>query len=132
MVLVDTSVLISYLKGQDNNETIKFNTILERNIPYGITNHIYQELLQGARDENEFNKLKEYFSTQIFFDLQNGKKSYEDAALINIKCRKSGYTIRSTIDLIITQTAIENNLLLLHQDKDFIRIAEIIKTLKFF
>jgi predicted nucleic acid-binding protein len=60
----------------------------------------------------------------------NGNKSYQAAALISIKCRAKGLTIRSTIDLLIAQTAIENNLFLLHNDRDFTRIAGIEKNLK--
>jgi len=35
--------------------------------------------------------------------------------------------ISGTIDCLIAQTAIENNLLLLHNDSDFEKIAEVVK-----
>ena len=44
--------------------------------------------------------------------------------------QKKGITIRSTIDLIIVQTAIENKLFLLHDDKDFSQIASVTTELK--
>ena len=71
------------------------------------------ELLQGARDKSEYNILEEYLNTLPFYELQYGKQSYENAALMNIKCRENGITIRSTIDLIIAEIAIENNLYIL-------------------
>jgi len=37
---------------------------------------------------------------------------------------------RSTIDLIIAQTAIDNNLLLFHNDRDFVQISQVIPDLK--
>ncbi|HHY79050.1 MAG TPA: PIN domain nuclease [Thermoanaerobacter sp.] len=43
---------------------------------------------------------------------------------------KKGITIRSTIDLLIAQTAIENNLYLLHDDKTFSLIAQVDERLK--
>ena len=49
----------------------------------------------------------------------------------HIKCRKNGITVRSTIDLMICQTAIENELFLLHNDKDFDDIAKVYKNLKY-
>ncbi|GHT53391.1 twitching motility protein PilT [Bacteroidia bacterium] len=67
-----------------------------------------------------------------FYDLYNGRKSYENAALMYMKCRKSGITIRSTVDLIIAQTAIENNLYLLHNDNDYINIATVVPDLKLY
>jgi len=65
-----------------------------------------------------------------FYDLRYGKKSYENAALLYLNCRKAGITPRSTIDLIIAQIAIDNNLLLFHNDKNFIQISEVNSNLK--
>jgi len=64
MVLVDTSVLIGYLKGQTDNKTELLKDVLTRELPFGISSYTYQEVLQGARNEKEFETLKEYLSTQ--------------------------------------------------------------------
>jgi len=132
MILVDTSVLIDFLKGTDNESVALFEDILDKRIPYGINEFIYQEVLQGSRSISEFNKLKEYFETIPFYYLSNGKESFEKAAYINFACRISGITIRSTIDLLIAQTAIENNLYLLHKDSDFTNIAKVIPEFKIY
>jgi len=132
MILVDTSVLIDYLKGTENTAVIAFDQIIEKNIPYGINEFIYMEVLQGARSIEEFNKLKEYFETIPFYSLNSGKESYEKAAQLNFVCRRSGVTIRSAVDLLIAQTAIENDLALLHQDSDFTNMAKAIKDLKIY
>ncbi len=132
MILVDTSVLISFLKGQKNNATDKFEQILKNKIPYGINFYIYQEILQGAKNEKEFKLLKEYLGSQKFYFLKNGQKSHEDSAKLYFKCRKAGYTVKSTIDLLIVQTAIENNLSLLHNDSDYNNIAKFISELQLF
>ena len=129
MVLVDTSVLIGYFKKSDGAPYDKMDYIVDNDIPYGICNYVYQELLQGARNEKEFNLLKEYLDTIPFYHLQNGKQSYENAALMYFNCRKNGITIKSTLDLIIATIAIENNLYLLHNDSDFINISKIYKNL---
>lgn len=131
MVLVDTSVLIDYLKGKDNMPAEKFQSILDSGIPYGINSFIYQELLQGVKTEQEFHRLKEYLDTQRFYKLQGEQGSFAEAALIYLKCRKKGITISGTIDCLIAQTAIENNLLLLHNDSDFEKIARVVE-LRFF
>jgi predicted nucleic acid-binding protein len=73
---------------------------------------------------------KEYLDDLLFYNLHNGRKSYENAALMYIKCRKSGITVRSTIDLIIAQIAIENQLYLLHDDVDHIQYIESYKRTK--
>ena len=130
MILVDTSVLINFFKGIENEKVNKLTEIINNGIPFGITKHIYMELIQGSLNMKEFNQLKDYLGSQRFYDLKNGIKSYEKAALIYFKCRRKGITIRSSIDLIIIQTAIENKLFLLHDDRDFSQIARIITELK--
>ncbi len=131
MVLVDTSVFINYLKGIENFSTIKFDDIISKKIHFGINNFIYQEILQGSATEKEFKSLYKYLSNMFFYSLK-GKKSYSDAALLYYKCRKQGITIRSTIDLLTAQTAIENNLFLLHSDNDFTNIAKVTHDFKIY
>ncbi len=130
--MVDTSVLIGYLKGAENKAVLAFDKMLESSMPYGINDLIYLEVLQGARDAREYEKLQTYFETMPFYYLNHGKESYERAAHLNFVCRRSGVTVRSTIDLLIAQTAIENNLFLLHNDSDFTNMAKAVPELKIF
>jgi predicted nucleic acid-binding protein len=132
MVLVDTSVLIGYLKGLDKEPFKKFDEIIENKIPFGINSFIYQEILQGSRDKKEFNELKEYLGSLHFYELKYGNESYERAAYLYFQCRKSGLTIRSTIDLLIAETAIENEIYLLEDDNDYKAISKVIKDLKLY
>ncbi len=132
MILVDTSVMIGYLKGSKGDIYEKLNDIIYRGIPFGINVFIYQELLQGSKDKKEYNILQEYLSTLLFYQLKNGRISYERAAYMYFICRKNGITIRSTIDLLIAETAIENDLYLMHIDNDFLNMGKVIKELKIF
>jgi len=131
MVLVDTSVLIDYLKGIEDEATLKFQNILDSGIPYGINSFIYQEVLQGAQTRPAFQKLKGYLDTQTFYRLVDKRESFAEAAELYRKCRKKGITVNSTIDFLIVQTAIENKLLLLHHDPDFEKIGKV-TDIKFF
>jgi predicted nucleic acid-binding protein len=124
--------LIGYFKGIESAPYDKMDFIIDNDIPYGINNHVYLELLQGAKDQSEYAILKEYLITLPFYELKYGNKSYENAALLNIKCREHGITIRSTIDLIIAETALENNLYILHDDHDYTNMAKIITELKIY
>jgi predicted nucleic acid-binding protein len=132
MILVDTSVLIGYFKNSGGSQYEKLDYIIDNEIPYGICYYVYQELLQGSANEKEYSILKEYLSTLPFYDLLHGKESYENSALMYMNCRKNGITVRSTIDLIIAQIAIENNLYLLHNDNDFSNISGLCKKLKIY
>jgi predicted nucleic acid-binding protein len=132
MILVDTSILIGYFKGIAIPPYNKMDFIIDNDIPYGITDLIYLELLQGSKNTSEYDILKEYLNTLPFYELRYGKQSYENAALLNIKCREHGITIRSTIYLIIAETALENNLYIFHNDNDFSNMAKIITKLKIY
>lgn len=123
MILVDTSILIDYFKDVQNKGAKQFNTILEKDLPFGINHFIYQELLQGSKTEKDFNLMKKYLDTQIFYDFMKGRESYSEAARMFITMRKRGITVRSTIDCLIARMAIENDLFLLHNDIDFTRMA---------
>ncbi len=130
MILVDTSVIVDLLRNQTNRKVELLDDIIEKRIPWGISEHIYQEVLQGSRDQIEFEKLKEYFDTIPIYFLKFGKVSFERAAMLNVRCRMSGITVRSTIDLLIAETAIENDLSLLHNDSDFENMSRIITELR--
>jgi predicted nucleic acid-binding protein len=132
MILVDTSVLIGYCKNLDGIPYDKMNYLIDNDIPYGICNYIYQELLQGSKNDQEYELLKSYLETLPFYDLRYGRQSFENSAKIYSGCRKKGITIRSTLDLLIAEIAIENNLYLLHNDADFTNISKVHKTLKIY
>ena len=132
MILVDTSVLIDFLRGRSNQVTESFEQVLSDGLPFGINVYIYQELLQGAATQRDFETMRQYLDTQIFYPLGAGTESYAGAARIYFDCRRAGVTVSSTIDCLIAQTALENNLFLLHNDRDFNRIADVVKDLKIY
>ncbi|MDD3879647.1 MAG: PIN domain-containing protein [Syntrophomonas sp.] len=129
MILVDTSVLIGFLKGQINEKIQLFDQVLSRNIDFGFSSYTFQEVLQGTQNEKEYEKLRDYLSTQIIYFLPEKTATYEKAARLYFDLRRKGITPRSTIDVLIALTAIENNLLLLHNDRDFDLMAGQIETL---
>jgi predicted nucleic acid-binding protein len=126
MILVDTSVLIDFLKGFQTEGRDKFEVVLHRKIPFGITSFILQEVLQGAASEKEFLLLKKYLLSQKFYHPKDPVDSFARAARIYMDCRNQGITIRSTIDCIIVQTALEHDLFLLHNDNDFNAMAKVV------
>ena len=126
MILADTSVLIDFLKGNKTESGEKFKSILQQGIPFGINSFIFQEVLQGAKSEKEYRLLRQYLETQRFYHPKDPIDSFARAARIYFKCRRKGVTIRSTIDSIIAQTAMEYDLFLLHSDTDFDAMANVI------
>ena len=124
VILVDTSVMIDYLKGRTSDKVLLLEEVLQRNIPFGISAFTYQEILQGARNEQEWETLKNYLSTQAIYYINPESEEYEKSARLYYELRRNGATPRSTIDVLIALTAMKNNLALLHDDKDFDIMAD--------
>ena len=131
MILVDTSVLISFFRGDQTDAGNKFKEVLERRTPFGITSQIFQEILQGAATVKEFETLKRYLETQHFYQPKDPIASYAKASKIYFDCRRKGVTIRSTIDCLIAQIAMEHDLFLLHSDNDFTAMTTVLPLKEF-
>ena len=99
MYLVDTSVWLDFFRNRSTQTVTKFEEILDRNLPFGITGVIYQEVLQGAYSPRDFSKLQNYLSTQKIYYPIDPILSYEQAADLYFQCRRHGITIRSTVRL---------------------------------
>ena len=130
MYLVDTSVWIDYLRGRDRPHVEFLRGLLPHPLVVGLTHLIYAEILQGARNPAAFEKLRVYFGGQRFYTFADATRSHASAARIYLDCRHSGVTVRSAVDCLIAQCAIESGLVLLHHDADFKRIANVVHNLK--
>lgn len=131
MILVDTSVLIPFFRGIDTAASRYFERILAEDADFFLTPEIVQEVLQGARDERDWRKLKRYLSLQSLRQGLDPIGTHVQAARIYFDCRRRGLTVRSTLDCLIAQIALEHGLSLLHDDRDFETIRQVrsLKTL---
>ena len=125
MIVVDTSVLVDYLRGDLTAAARSLHELEERDTPFAIPLICCQELLQGARDRREWKLLDEFLSTQRMLPAPTGWRTHREAARIFFDCRRRGVTVRSTVDCVIAQQVLEIDGVLLHDDADFERIAEI-------
>lgn len=113
------------MRNEDTAATSFFEEIQQKRLPFGITAQIYQEILQGAASSEKFDYLAEFMESQRFYHPLGETETYRGAARLYFECRRSGITIRSTIDCLIARIAIENDLAILHDDRDFERLAEV-------
>lgn len=129
MILVDTSVWIALFRGGRNQAVLMFERILERDLPFVITGIVYQEVLQGARASRDHERLRRYLGSQRFIEPRDSRSTFEGAAGLYRRCRRQGVTVRSTVDCLIAQLALERELPLLHHDADFDHMAHVIPEL---
>ncbi len=117
MVLIDSSVWIDFFRGIDSRETILLQELLSTD-RVAIGDLIITELLQGFRTQKHLNMARDIIRNLYYYDLV-GKQIAEKAAENFRILRKKGITVRKTIDVIIGTFCIENNVKLLHNDRDF-------------
>jgi predicted nucleic acid-binding protein len=122
MILVDTSVWIDYLRGEDSPCCKTLRTLIEQEEDLSLTGIIITEILQGIRDDKSSSEVRQYLLGFPLYD-PHGTFTYIRAADIFKSCAKQGKTVRKTIDCLIAAIAIENGLVLLHNDRDFDSIA---------
>ena len=121
MILVDTSVWIDYFNGVENKQTESLDRILsEQSVLIGDI--ILTEILQGFNSDKEFRLAKQALDPLDCVHL--GGKSLAMKAASNFRfLRSKGVTIRKTVDMLIGSWCIEHEVELLHNDKNFNRIA---------
>jgi len=117
MILVDSSVWIDYFNGKSTWQTEKLEQLLISE-PVLMGDLIFTEVLQGFRNDKDFQKAKACLSILPFESMVGYDISLQSA--INYRLlRKKGITVRKTIDIIIGTFCIMNHLRLLHDDRDF-------------
>ena len=122
MILVDTSVWIDYFRSADTPQVVLLDSLLGRS-PLAVGDLIAAEVLQGVRDEREFRLVKKTLEAFDHIDLVGyglAVKASENYRTL----RAMGVTVRKTIDTLIATRCIEDGLILLHADKDFLPFAE--------
>ena len=117
MILVDSSVWIDYFNGQLTVQTDYLDQILGKELIV-VGDIILLEVLQGFKSDRDFaiaRKSLEVFPLRNMLGREIALKSVNNYRIL----RKRGITIRKTIDIVIGTFCIENNIKLLHSDKDF-------------
>ena len=117
MILVDSSVWIDYFRGTVTPQTEKLDSLLGQQ-PLAIGDLILTEVLQGFDDEQDLHDARKMLTSLLLVEL--GGREIAIQAAKNLRAlRRSGVTVRKTIDTIIATRCIEDEYDLLHSDRDF-------------
>ena len=132
MYLVDTSVWVDYLRGSPTPQVQALRHLLAEEEIVGIAPIILQEVLQGAESIERFDTWRKYFLGLMCYLPRDPMESHVAAARLYQECRRAGKTPRSSNDCLIAQIAIENQVVLLHSDRDFDAMATAIAELRLY
>ena len=117
MILVDSGVWIDYFRGVSNRQTDKLHSLLSSQL-LAVGDLMLTEVLKGFNSEREFNRARAFLLT--LDQVQIGGTELAVQAARNFRTlRALGVTVRKTIDVLIATRCIEDDIPLLHRDRDF-------------
>jgi predicted nucleic acid-binding protein len=122
MILIDTTVLVEVLRDKSGVNAERLLAVLGTE-DVAFTRFTELKVLMGAKDEAEWNSIRQYLAARSLLD--PSASSWADAARTYYDLRRAGRTVRSIVDCCIARMAIENDLTLLHNDRDFETIAAV-------
>jgi predicted nucleic acid-binding protein len=117
MIIVDSSVWIDYFNGKDIPAVAKLDQLLGQEL-LGIGDLILTEVLQGFRQDKEYQTAKQLLTSLTVFEMLGAEIAIKSAENFRT-LRKQGITVRKTIDVMIATFCIENGHSLLFADRDF-------------
>ena len=117
MLIVDSTVWIDYFNGIENPQTDYLDQIADKT-PILIGDLILAEVLQGFRDDADFEKARRALGKYMQVEMVNPELALQSARNYRL-LRRKGVTVRKTIDSLIATYCIENEHDLLHKDSDF-------------
>ena len=123
-LIVDSSVWIDGFNPKiktPEKETLK--QLIQKDHPIYLCPVIYQEVLQGIREEKIFEQIK--FILQQY-RMINIDIMYVTNFAVDLyrHLRKKGITIRKSVDCLIASYAIITDIPILHNDSDFMQISK--------
>jgi predicted nucleic acid-binding protein len=124
MVLIDTSVWVDYFNGVDTAETNSLDRLLGSGRVL-IGDLILAELLQGFARDSDYRRAQDLLRDVPYADLV-GRNVAIAAADNYRRLRSRGITVRKTIDVIIGTFCVLRNHELLHCDRDFDPLEEVL------
>lgn len=124
MIVVDSSVWIDFLRGNESAAADEFGKLLRRGDALATTEVIYTEILQGVRDDAQAAQVETHL--RAYPALRSDDLTcWSLAAKLYRTARRRGITIRNTTDCMIAAPCIQFGAALLHKDADFDRLATV-------
>lgn len=122
-MIFDSSVWVDFLNGKQSRNAILLQLQIREFYPVHICPPIFQEILQGIKNDERFDEVKDLIfglnllSIDPYFAADGAISLYR-------QLRKDGVTIQKPNDCLIAFYSIHFKLELVHNDKDFDKIAK--------
>jgi predicted nucleic acid-binding protein len=121
MILVDTSIWIEVFRKPNPLDLAAVGDLdeLVTCLP------VVQEVLQGFRDEWAYRVARLAMLAFPMVEAPLRAEVYLEAVQLYRQARRSGITLRSSVDCLIAACALRNGLTVAHRDRDFDLLAQV-------
>ena len=125
MILADSSAWVEFDRATGSAVDRRLTDLIAEGGPLAVTEPVVMQVLAGARSDGRKNDLRRLL---LRFELAavDPTADFEAAARIYRRCRRKGVTPRGLIDCLIAAVAWRRGAILLAQDVDLCRVAEVI------
>lgn len=117
MFLVDTTVWIDFFANKSTPQVNYLTDAISQRQDILLCGVILTEILQGISNPKQYQQTLSAMETLILLPMP--RSIFIGAANIYRNLRAKGITVRKTIDCLIAAVALENDIPLLHCDRDF-------------
>jgi len=118
-ILVDTTIWVDFFCEKERTKQANvLQQLIEEENNICICPIIYQEILQGVKDDNTFTEIKSILKNVTMIDTPIMTVADHTVDLYR-SLRKKGITIRKPYDCLIASYAILEDIYLFHNDSDF-------------
>jgi predicted nucleic acid-binding protein len=122
-IIFDTSIWIELIQRKNTEKALLLREYISNNKPLWLTPTILQEVLQGSKNSQEFERLKNSLLGYRCLMLNPIDAAIKSAQLYS-SLRQKGVTIRKPNDCLIASYAIHFNVEICHNDSDFDLISQ--------
>ena len=126
--LIDSSVWIDWFRDADTKATAELSELARYPLSIATTQPVLMELQAGARTV-ELVKINRVVGSFTVLDV-DPSIDFIRAAEIFRAVRRAGHTPRALLDCLIVAVALRRDVVLVHKDIDFDRIAEVVPALR--
>ena len=123
MILVDSSVWIDFLSSSPSPAGAELRRMINEAETFALAGVVVTEVLQGLK--RDVSRIEHYLSLWDMLE-PSGFSTYREAAILFRAARAKGIAV-TTIDVLIAAIALEHSATVFTLDKDFSRIAGIVR-----
>ena len=125
MILADTSAWVEYDRSTGGPVDRRLTSLIAEDGPLAVTEPVVMEILAGARtDQREADLRRLLLRFELLrFDIA---ADFHGAARIHRRCRRVGVTPRGLVDCMIASVALRHGAILLANDVDMDRVANVV------